>query len=62
MVRLPEFMSYNAIIVYMDRLIKIRHFISIINKITAEGTANLFITNIYKLYGFPSTVISDRDL
>ena len=52
-------MGHNAIMVYVDRLTKIRHFVLTINKITAEGTANLFITNVYKLHEFPDTVISD---
>ena len=54
-------MGHNAIIVYMDRLIKIRHFISIINKIIAESIINLFIRNVYKLYSFPNIIVSDRD-
>ena len=62
MIRLSKSIDHNVIIVYIDRLIKIRHFISIINKIIAEGTANLFVTNIYKLHGFPSIIISDRGL
>ena len=59
-VRLSEFIGYNAIIVYVDRLIKIRYFISITNEIIAEGTANLFIINIYKLYSFLSIIVSDK--
>ena len=62
MVRLPKSMGHNAIMVYVDRLIKIRHFISITNKITAKDTANLSITNVYKLYSFLSTIVSNRDL
>ena len=33
-----------------------------INKIIAEGTADLFINNIYKLHSFPHLIISDRGL
>ena len=60
MVRLSKFIGYNAIIVYVDRLTKIRHFISIINEIIAEGIINLFVINVYKLYNFLSTIISNR--
>ena len=60
MIKLPKSISHNAIMVYVDRLIKIRHFISIINEIIAEGTANLFVTNVYKLHSFPSTIVSNR--
>ena len=45
-IRLPKLKGYHAIIVCVDRLTKIRHFIVTTNKITAEGTANLFINNI----------------
>ena len=30
------------------------------NKITAEGTADLFVNNVYRLHGFPNTVVLDR--
>ena len=53
-------MGHNIIMIYVDRLIKIRYFISIINKIIAENITNLFVINVYKLYGFPSIIISNR--
>ena len=31
----------------------------ITNKITAEGTSNLFINNVYRLHGFPNIVVLD---
>ena len=59
MIGLLEFIEHNAIMVCVDRLIKIKHFVPTTNKIIAEGTADLFITNVYKLHGFPNTVMSD---
>ena len=59
-VRLPESMGYNAIMVCVDRLTKMRHFIPTTNEITAEDTADLFVNNIYKLHGFPHSTVSDR--
>ena len=53
-------MGYNVIIICVNRLTKIRHFMPTINKITAEGTTNLFINNVYRLYGFPNIVVLDR--
>ena len=53
-------MGHNAIMVCVDRLTKIRHFVLTTNKIIAEGTANLFVTNVYKLHGFPDTVVSNH--
>ena len=52
-------MGYNIIMICVDRLIKIRYFVLIINKIIAKGTADLFITNVYKLHRFSDTVISN---
>ena len=37
-VGLLESEGYNAIIIYVNYFIKLRHFILIINKITAQGT------------------------
>ena len=55
-------MKYNIIIVYVDRLIKIRYFILITNKIIAKDTINLFINNIYKLHRFPHFIIFNYNL
>ena len=59
MVGLLESMRHNIIIIYVNRLTKIKYFMLIINKIIAKGTANLFITNVYKLHGFPNIVVSN---
>ena len=50
-------MGHNAIMICVDRLTKIKYFMLITNKIIAEGTANLFITNVYKPHGFPNIVV-----
>jgi len=36
------------------------YFISTIEKISAEGLARLFRDNVWKLYGLPKSIISDR--
>ncbi|GJP49627.1 hypothetical protein CLOM_g8813, partial [Closterium sp. NIES-68] len=51
----------DAILVVVDRLTKMAHFIACQQTITAEQTAQLFIANIIRLHGLPSAVISDRD-
>ena len=56
---LSESEKYDIIIMYVDRLIKIRYFIIIRNNISTQDTAHLFINNIYTLRGFPKTIISD---
>ena len=52
-------MGYNTIIICVNKLTKIRYFMLITNEITAKGTANLFINNVYRLHGFPNIVVLD---
>ena len=54
-----ESKGYNIIIICVNHFIKLRHFIPIINKITAQGIVHLFIENIYKYYRFPKIIILD---
>ncbi|GJP62458.1 hypothetical protein CLOP_g19517 [Closterium sp. NIES-67] len=59
---LPAGSSGNdAILVVVDRLTKMAHFATSKTTVTAEQTAKLFLTNIVRLHGIPSTSISDRD-
>jgi len=52
----------NVILVVCDRLSKIAHFVATIEETLAEGLARLFRNNMWKLYGLPESVISDRGL
>ena len=52
--------GYNSILVVVDRLTKMVHFISTTEKITAEGLARLFRNNMWKLHGLPESIIPDR--
>ena len=52
--------KYNSILVVVDRLTKIVHFIPTTEKISVEGLARLFRDNVWKLYGLPKSIISDR--
>ena len=58
--KLPLAQGYNAILVVVDQLTKIVHFIPTTEKTMAEGLAKLFRDNIWKLYGLPKSIISDR--
>ena len=46
--------------VVCDRLSKITHFVATTEETSAEGLARLFQDNIWKLYGLPESVVSDR--
>ncbi|GJP65789.1 hypothetical protein CLOP_g22646 [Closterium sp. NIES-67] len=51
----------DAILVVVNRLTKMAHFIACQQTITAEQTAQLFIANVIRLHGLPTAIISDRD-
>jgi len=60
--KLPLAQGYNLILVVVDRLTKMVHFISTTEKTFAEGLARLFRDNVWKLHGLPESIISDRGL
>jgi len=46
----------------VDQLTKIVYFIPTIERTSAEGLARLFKDNVWKLYGLPESIISNRGL
>ena len=58
--KLPLAQGYNTILVVVDQLTEIVHFIPTTEKITVEGLAKLFRDNIWKLYGLSESIILDR--
>ena len=60
--KLPLAQGYDSILVVVDRLMKIVHFIPTTEKTSAEGLARLFRDNVWKLHGLPESIISDRGL
>ena len=58
--KLPLAQEYGAILVIVDRFIKMVHFIPTTEKTSTEGLAWLFRDNIWKLHGLPDSIISDR--
>jgi hypothetical protein len=50
---------YKHILVVVDRLTKMRHFIPCIS-LEAEELAKCFITAVYSLYELPENIVSDR--
>jgi len=58
--KLPLAQEYDAILVVVDRLTKIAHFIPTTERTSIEGLAQLFRDNIWKLHGLPDSIILDR--
>ena len=50
----------DATLVVYNRLSKMAHFVATTEGISAEGLVRLFRDNVWKLYGFPESVVSDR--
>lgn len=51
--------TYNHVLVVVDRLTKMRHYIPM-ESMTADEMARAFISRVYCLHGLPDTIISDR--
>ena len=58
--KLPVVAKKDAILVVCDRLSKIIHFVVTMEGTLAEGLARLFRNNVWKLYGLPESMVSDR--
>jgi len=58
--KLPLAQGYDLILVVVNRLTKMVHFVSTTEKTSAEGLAQLFRDNVWKLHGLPKSIISDR--
>ena len=59
-VGLPQSQGYDAIWMVVDRLTKLRHMVPCNSTCSSEDLANLFLHNVWKHHGLPSTIISDR--
>ena len=57
---LPWSNGFNAILIMVCRLTKMRHLIPCRDTCTAEQLADLFAHHIFRLHGLPESIISDR--
>ena len=57
---LPETQGYNAVLVVVDRLSKMAHYIPTTKEVSAQETAKLMLQHVWRLHGTPKEIISDR--
>jgi hypothetical protein len=53
--------QHDAIMVVVDKLSKVAHFIPIKSTYKVVNIAEIFMREIFRLHGMPTTIISDRD-
>jgi hypothetical protein len=58
---LPVSSGFSVILVVVDRLSKYRHFLPLAHPYTVASATLVFLNNIFKLHGMPTTIVSDRD-
>lgn len=57
---LPESNRFNAILVVVDRLTKMKHFVATTENINVRELSRLYLEQVWKLHGLPETIVSDR--
>ena len=58
---LPKAQGYDTVLVVVDQLTKYSHFIALSHPFTTKDVAMVFITEIVRLHGSPTSIISNRD-
>jgi hypothetical protein len=58
---LPESNGCNSVLIVVDHLTRMAHFLPCTEFVTAEETATLFLQGLYRLHGLPRVLVSDRD-
>ena len=56
------FRKHDSILVFVDRFSKMAHFLPCCKTSNAFKVAKLYFDEIFKLYGLPKTIVSDRDV
>jgi hypothetical protein len=51
----------DMILVIIDRLTKMAHFVPTQSTVTSKETADLFLQHIFRQHGLPNNILSDRD-
>jgi len=53
--------GHDAIVVFVDRLSKMVHFVATKSNVTAPELAKIFFDTVFRLHGMPEVIVSDRD-
>ena len=51
--------GFDALLVVVDRLSKIAHFVPTTTEVNSKGIARLCLDNIFRLHGLPDSIVSD---
>ena len=54
--------QHDSIMVVVDKLTKVVHFIPVKSTHKTNDSANIFMKEIFKLHGLPKAIVSDRDV
>lgn len=58
---LPKAEGNEVIFVVLDRLSKYAHFWALKHPYTSKSVAEVFVKKVVRLYGYPRSIVSDRD-
>jgi hypothetical protein len=53
--------GFDNVLIVVDHLTRMAHFMPCLESVTAEEIATLFLHGVYKLHGLPRVLVSDRD-
>ena len=53
--------GHDMILIAVDRLTKMAHFIPTTSNVTSKQTAELFLQYVFRYHGLPENIVSDRD-
>ena len=59
---LPKSHGFKVVLVVVDKLTKYVHFLPFSHPYTTVKVATMFMKDIFRLYGMPQSIVSDRDV